>query len=178
MASALVKSSDGEAMPWIRDLTLVGGATALGAPLALMTFFGMTREPWTWAFLIAAGFAGLVSGAALGGLTPRLLRRWLARWPRLYFIGAGLAGGAAWGAAVGAIAGAVGAIAMGEHRMLLPLTGISALLAAPVGALQLGWFWVAAATRRARRRRVDVLVLAAALAAPVLAALSFLPYVF
>lgn len=173
MSSSLVKSDGREAMPWIRDLSLVGGATGVGTPLAALIGIGVIHEPWTWAYLATAGIAGLVTGAMLGALTPALLSRWLGRWPRLAFIGAALAAGGLCGALVGAVAGAAGG-ASWNPRLIRDMAEISAFLAAPLGALQLGWFWVAAATRRARRRPVHRLVLGAALAAPLLAAAPFL----
>lgn len=174
MASSLMKSDARDALPWIRDLSLVGGASAVGAPLVAAIGSGMIRESWTWAYVVAAGLAGLLSGALLGWLTPRLLRRWLGRWPRAAFIVAGIAAGGLWGALVGAVAGLVGGHAAEAGRFMLAMAGLSAVVAAPVGALQLGWFWVSAATRRARRRPVHKLVLGAALVPSVLVAAPFL----
>lgn len=161
-STALVPEA-GSAWPWVRDLTLVGGASAVGAPLAAMVMSGLVREPWASAYLAAAGVAGLATGALLGSLTPRLIRWKLGRTPRALFIAAGVAVGALWGGIVGAMAGMV----------VSPVAFVavfSALLAAPVGALQLGWFWLTAAQRRVRRRPVAKHLVAAALVAPTVGA--------
>jgi hypothetical protein len=147
--------------PWVRDLCLVGGATAVGAPLAALVSSGFLVAPEASLYLATSGLVGLGTGALLGAVTPRLVAWKLGRLPRIAFLGIGLATGAAWGALVGAVAG----------QAVAPHTGawaLSALMAAPVGALQLGWFWVGSTQRRVRRRPVGGMLAAAALLAPVL----------
>src|SRR6185437_3247856 len=95
-STALVADA-GSAWPWVRDLTLVGGATGVGAPLAAMLATGIIHESWAWSYLAAAGVAGLATGALLGALTPRFLAWKLGRAPRAFFIAAGLTVGAIWG---------------------------------------------------------------------------------
>ena len=170
---ALTKATPdaGSRWPWVRDLTLVGGATAVGAPLAAMAMTHLTGDPTMEAYLAAAGAAGLATGAALGAATPGLITRWLGRLPRGAFICAGVVVGGLWGALVGAAAG---------FALRPELAWFSALLAAPVGAAQLGWFWRTAAPRRVRRKPMAKFVLAASLAAPALGAavIVALPHVF
>ncbi|MBS2031405.1 MAG: hypothetical protein JST54_26125 [Deltaproteobacteria bacterium] len=145
----------------MRDLTLVGGASGVGAPFAAMVMTGIIHESWAWSYLTAAGVAGLATGALLGALTPRFISWRLGRAPRAFFIAAGLAVGAVWGGIVGALAG-VTVAPVGF------MVAFSAVLAAPVGALQLGWFWLTAAQKRVRRRPVGASLAAAVVAAPAL----------
>ena len=161
-STVLARTPDaGSRGPWVRDLCLLGGATGIGAPLAAMVLSGFIHTPEASLYLATSGVAGLATGAGLGAVTPRLVAWRLGRVPRITFLAIGGAVGTAWGLLVGGVSGA----AMAPHQGLWLL---SALLAAPIGALQLSWFWLAATQRRVRRRPVGGMLAVAAVIAPLL----------
>jgi hypothetical protein len=130
-------------------------------PLAAVLSLGIASDPNVSLFLAVSGTLGLALGALLGAATPRLVAWRLGRVPRIAFLGIGGVVGGLCGLLVGGIAGVA--------AMRGPEGSLLGLLAAPFGALQLGWFWVAATQRRVRHRPVGGMLAAAAVAGPLMA---------
>lgn len=135
----------GPTRAWVRDLALIGAASAL-APAAVVGGLFPT-------FVAGAGVAGAASGALLGAVFPRLLLGPFSRLPIAVMLVVGALFGAGWGGAVGAAAGAseglMGGGAVATSTTLVLLGGFYGALS---GALQLGWFWLPYTLLRARGR--------------------------
>jgi len=102
---------------------------------------------------VAAAITGAITGAALGSLAPRLLNPFVRRIPIALLLMAGFGLGALWGALVGAVASLVSGADM----------ALSIQTAGLCGALQLSWFWLPYAIRKARARRAWPVVFGALL---------------
>lgn len=138
----------GRPLPWARDLAIVGAVTGFGVPF-LHPLASLT--PSLLVALVAA-----VTGAALGAAAPRLLNAHVRRVPVVLLLGAGAGVGALWGGLVGVVSAYV--IGGGSWYLVH--------LAATIGLVQLGWFWLPYAVLRGRRRPTWSLVVAAVLCTP------------
>lgn len=133
----------GRPWAWARDLGLVGAVTCFVVPY-------LAAPLWCrWEFSVAAAVTGAVTGAALGGLAPRLLHPFVRRIPVLLLLMAGFGLGSLWGALVGGVASLASDVDL----------ALGVQTAAFCGALQLSWFWLPYAVRKARARRTWPVVL-------------------
>lgn len=154
---------------WIRDLALIGAASALApaavvleGPASMPSVDGVSVLAAWPAFVVGALVAGAATGALLGAAFPRLLLGPFSRLPVAVMLLVGAVIGAAWGGIVGAAAALVEAEV--GRMSLVPARHFVALGAgagAVAGALQLGWFWLPYTLRRARGRPAWPVVVAA-----------------
>lgn len=150
-----------ETLSWARDFGLAGALTGFIAPASFLAF----TQGVIWSFTVGAAAMGALSGAVLGVGLRTLLRgrlRHVALWRMLLaapFVGA------LWGG----LAGGTGAVAFSlsgdrfAHERLLDLVTVGMMFAAPVGAAQLAWLWLAYVYRRFRRLGTWPVVLGSAL---------------
>ncbi len=161
-SSALRKPID-PTSKWVKDFALIGGVTGALAPLAVVPGLIGTG------YIAAAGVAGVISGAALGGVARRFLQR-SGSTPLPVLLAGGVGMGAIWGGVVGAIAG----IFTGDPFILWKM---SAVFGAVAGAAQFGWLWLPYVLRQLGRRKTWPLVVASTLLAPALGWLGVLLFI-
>lgn len=149
MASSRRNMPLGARLGWMRDFALIGAVSGAAAPA-----FFWWQQP---SYLAACGAAGAALGVLLGLVLPPLLLGPVARWPFGVLLVLGLGVGAAWGGGTGLAGGLVG---FGLHDPM-GLACVSGLCGAVAGALQLGWFWLPYALRKARGTRTWPVVAAA-----------------
>jgi len=123
-ASQLPARVTGRPGEWARDFAIVGGISALLAPL--FAFSGP-------AFPVAAMFWGTLTGLAIGRLLPDVLERVRGRLPIPVLLTLGVPIGAFWGGITGFAAG----LSLGS----LELAVFGGLCASIAGAFQFGWLW-------------------------------------
>jgi len=147
----------GSPLAWARDLALLGG----GSSFALsMLFTGMVPA----GFPLAVGLVTGVTGGLVGLATPAALDAVRGRLSlRVLGLLAPIAG-ALWGGAAGATAAAVSGTAA------WPLGLIAGAVA---GGLQLGWFWLPYTVQTVRGGRTWPILVAATLALPLVALVTF-----
>lgn len=167
MSTALVPSAPapparpvtGDPSRWRRDFALMGALTGVLATAVL----GLVSPTLP----LLAGIIGLLLGALLGEASPRVLERVRGRVP-LATIGLLTL---PVGAGVGALVGGLAALLWSWHPGLALIVGGTAGLC---GALQLGAFWLPYTVLAVLRRPTWPVVVASAMAAPLLGWISAL----
>lgn len=154
----------GRSLDWAVSFSAMGLLTAAGATL-----------PFLWMAFPLQDFHLMVAGLAVttmlvaGATLPLLLDHLRTRVRLRALVVSAVAAGALWG---GIVAGVAASIT--QPQLVIPgfslSLGVEGLIAAGalVGALQVGWFWLAMAVQTALQRKRWPLVLAAATLAPVL----------
>ncbi len=166
-----LRSSDpgllGRPLHWARDFALVGAVTGGLAPLAVYSGFPS-------AYYLLTGVGGMLAGALLGGVLPRLLGARIRRLPVAALLVVGPALGALWGA----LAGLAGSLVFRDSAM--DLGTLSVMAGAAAGAVQFGWLWIPYSVKRARKKRVWPVVAGALALAPAMgwAAMAVLDFIY